>query len=218
MTTIFGKEIECAVCGSKNEFSVIGSTNAMGSPDLDLRPPEMQRSTIDTWIQECSECGYCFEDVSELVSNAAEIITSDKYEMLGTDRSFPKLARQFLKYACLVEGENRLDSAMAHLWAAWVCDDEDRKSAEARVCREMAMLDMSCLLPHPDSEEGVSNAAIHIDMLRRTEKYSEAVNMIEKLLDYQSLNDVVRAVLEFQLDRCSKSDNKCYTVADAYNE
>ena len=43
-TTLGRIDVTCTVCSAKSEQTVIGSTNAFGAPDLDLRPPEMQRS------------------------------------------------------------------------------------------------------------------------------------------------------------------------------
>jgi hypothetical protein len=57
MTTLYREKSRCAVCGIATEYTSIGSTNAFGSPDLDTRPPEMQRSTIFAWVQRCPECG-----------------------------------------------------------------------------------------------------------------------------------------------------------------
>lgn len=37
---------KCAVCGKESEQITLASTNTFGSPDLDLRPPEMKRSTM----------------------------------------------------------------------------------------------------------------------------------------------------------------------------
>ncbi len=44
MTTIYNKKITCCLCNKESEYRGIGSTNAFGSPDLDTRPPQMQRS------------------------------------------------------------------------------------------------------------------------------------------------------------------------------
>ena len=57
MTTQSAEECTCAVCGRVSMQGVIMSTNAFGSPDLDLRPPPMERFTIDHWVQECPHCG-----------------------------------------------------------------------------------------------------------------------------------------------------------------
>jgi len=59
MTTLFPQKETCFVCGNTSEHTVIGSTNAFGSPDLDLRPPEMQRSTITHRVQRCPTRATC---------------------------------------------------------------------------------------------------------------------------------------------------------------
>ena len=46
----------CAVCGAMHEYRILTSTNAFGSPDLDLRPPMMKRGTMHLWVQECPSC------------------------------------------------------------------------------------------------------------------------------------------------------------------
>ena len=65
MTMIYDKTKECVICGAQGEFGWILSTNKFGLPDLDLRPPEMYRSTINLWIQRCHGCGFCAPDISE---------------------------------------------------------------------------------------------------------------------------------------------------------
>ena len=102
------------------------------------------------------------------------------------------------------------------LRTAWVCDDAQGKSAEARSCREMAIREFSSQLPHQDTENGITGAGVHVDMLRRVGNFRESAGLIETLLDYQSLNDVIRAVLEFQRDKCAEEDVECYTIGDAY--
>ncbi|MBU06018.1 MAG: hypothetical protein CL877_08750 [Dehalococcoidales bacterium] len=53
MTTIRDEEQICAMCGAKSTHRGIMSTNAFGSPDLDLRPPEMERSTMGSILRGC---------------------------------------------------------------------------------------------------------------------------------------------------------------------
>ena len=36
----------CAVCGALHEYRILTFTDAIGSPDLDLRPPQMKRGTM----------------------------------------------------------------------------------------------------------------------------------------------------------------------------
>jgi ribosomal protein L37E len=57
MTTYTRKEVTCANCGAQSSHATLGSTNEFGSPDLDLRPPQMMRATMNAWLQECPACG-----------------------------------------------------------------------------------------------------------------------------------------------------------------
>jgi hypothetical protein len=41
----------------------VSTTNEIGSRDLDNRPAEMMRSTIQYWICRCPKCGYCAPDI-----------------------------------------------------------------------------------------------------------------------------------------------------------
>jgi hypothetical protein len=218
MTTIMRQDIKCAVCGSINEYSLLGSTNSFGSPDLDLRPPEMQRSTMSMWIQECPDCGYCCTDISESSPTAGEIISTERYKSLGVDNRYPNLARKFLKFACLIENDDKLASALNRLRAAWVCDDEVDKADEAKYCRSLSILDLSSLLPFEDSERGVTQAATLVDLLRRSGRFEEAVEFAEKFLPYESVNNVIKAIFNFQIQCCGERNEQCFTVADAYSE
>ena len=58
MTTIMEFNQTCAVCGETSLQPVISSTSTWGYPDLDLRPAEMQRSSMFAWLVECPHCGY----------------------------------------------------------------------------------------------------------------------------------------------------------------
>ena len=64
MTTIRDQTIECPVCGREVSIYLLMSTNAMGYADLDLRPPEMQRSTMYQTTTMCY-CGNVFESMSK---------------------------------------------------------------------------------------------------------------------------------------------------------
>jgi len=65
MTTIQKRTFKCTVCGIEERYNIVFSSSTLGSPDLDLRPAEMKRSTMEFWIQECPKCGYVSKTVSE---------------------------------------------------------------------------------------------------------------------------------------------------------
>ena len=65
MTSHFNRRIVCAICGDEAEHALLGSTNAFGPYDLDLRPPPMARHTMQFWVQACPTCGYTAADISK---------------------------------------------------------------------------------------------------------------------------------------------------------
>ena len=80
MTTIDPVDVTCAVCGAVSEHLVLGSTNTMGPPDLDMRPAPMARWTLGEQIQRCPQCGYCASDISEAGETAAEVVRNEAYQ------------------------------------------------------------------------------------------------------------------------------------------
>lgn len=89
MTMIFPKKLRCAVCGRASEHQVLASTNTMGPPDLDLRPEEMQRSTMNVWVQRCPHCGYCARSIEDETEGAAEYLRGEAYAKLSGDAAYP---------------------------------------------------------------------------------------------------------------------------------
>ena len=96
MTTMFKQKVRCSVCGEESEHLAIGSTNAFGSPDLDLRPPEMQRSTMPHWVQECPKCGYVACVISDKCPVSAEFLKSEEYLSCGRISFESRLAKKTL--------------------------------------------------------------------------------------------------------------------------
>ena len=92
MTTMNEVEVTCCVCSTKSIHLSVGSTNTLGYPDLDTRPPEMERSTIYYNIQRCPNCGYCSEDLSTSVGNLETLVKSKIYQEIVFNSSVPDAA------------------------------------------------------------------------------------------------------------------------------
>ncbi|MFO0826101.1 MAG: hypothetical protein U0792_23795 [Gemmataceae bacterium] len=101
MTTYFRKQEKCANCQQTSEHHVLGSTNTMGSADLDLRPAEMQRSTMGAWLQECPHCHYIASEISEKQGELKRV-ASPEYQAILADTRFPQLAQRFLAHSLLM--------------------------------------------------------------------------------------------------------------------
>ena len=99
MTTLYKDKTECPNCNDEVEYTDLMSTNSMGYPDLDLRPPPMQRDTLHTYIKVCHSCGCRFAKIYPKELFRDEIIKSPEYLKILHDKKTPSLAKDFLAYA-----------------------------------------------------------------------------------------------------------------------
>ena len=212
MTTFLNENTRCAMCGQSSEHTSIGSTNSMGSPDLDLRPPPMKRHTMSVWIQECPHCHHIAPNISSIAGSKTDFDSAD-YKAILADEQFPELARRFLAYAYLVTKSSPDTAGRALLHAAWVCDDAYLKEAAA-TCRIEAT---TCFLrdrPLEDSEAGATKALVVIDALRRAGRFEQAESECNVLSSYANAVGLLRNVLEYQRRLIARRDDAAHTVAE----
>ena len=110
MTIIKDIETECSVCGETTEQPVLMSTNSWGYPDLDLRPPEMQRSTMHVWIQECPHCGYSFPKVISNMTGKSP--KCPRCKDTGHVHMRSKCGDDFLPYLSLIRDQGGRDDRL----------------------------------------------------------------------------------------------------------
>lgn len=216
MTTIEQVEKKCAICGEKSFYFVLGSTNSFGSPDLDTRPAEMARSTMEMWIQTCPACGYCNPDISETTRKNAEIVRSDSYQRQLKIRKKTGLARAFLCYSLIQENNgDYLGAAWSNVNAAWACDDA-RSKPGAIECRTKAVTLFKKAKENGQKlgEQVGAGEAILVDLLRRSGKFKLALKTCDDGLK-QKPKKLISDVLRFQKNRITRSDVDRYTIQDA---
>ena len=219
MTIIRSREAQCALCAAKSEFLVLASTNTMGSPDLDTRPPEMARSTMHTWVQRCPHCGYCASHVAERRPKAARAVGRRAYKAQLSDPAYPELANSFLCQALIESaGEDYSAATWVLLHAAWVCDDAGRIE-QAIACRERAAEMLALAEEHGQQvgkPEGASTAIL-VDLLRRSGRFEDARQALAARPEGIADEAVVR-VLEFEASLVDQNDTACHTIAEAFGQ
>ncbi len=212
---IYRRKKNCAVCGKESEYPVIASTNAFGACDLDLRPPEMRRSTMHTWVQECTWCGYVSEDITKLPAgvNDAKVISDTlcTYDYIATEgkRFSSDLAIRFYRHYMLKKQQQSIRGAFNSLvYAAWACDDAKDK-ANAVYCRELALEYLDILIAE---NQGDKNLIVQkADLLRRSGHFDAVVKEYTgKALGSELLDKIIA----FQIEKAKLGDDACYTVAD----
>ena len=215
MTTFLKKNLTCSICGNSSTFDVLTSTNCFGSPDLDLRPAEMERSTINMKIQRCPKCGYCSKDISKSKEGAKHIMNTNRYKAIFEDENYPELARNYLCASIIDEdiGDVKVATWMA-MNAAWACDDAETRG-QASDCRLRA-LELLQVMENKGVGIG-SKAATYIlmaDLMRRAGISQHLDEIIEKAIKSQP-NEVELKVINYESELISRGDTGVHRIVEA---
>ncbi len=211
MSTFYRKSCRCAVCGRENEYEEIGSTNAFGAPDLDLRPPQMQRDTMFLWVHECPDCGYTAASVDDETSVDAEFLNSPEYRSCDGIVLKSSLAVRFYKlYKIKLRDGNRRAAFFAVLHAAWACDDSGDEENAIR-CRTLALRQISELIEE-NTDDRDTLVVLKADLLRRADMLDE---LREEYASVSFEDETLNKIVAFHLSLADLGDTTCYTVQDA---
>ena len=218
MTTFRQVELTCAVCGHTYPHTVLTSTFADGSPDLDTRPPPPARLALPMQVQCCPYCGYCAPNIAEAPVTAREVVARPDYQAQLADARFPYLANMFLCQSLVQEAAGEaVEAGWAAVHAAWACDDAGQAYIAAAVrcrIRAVALFDRAREAGHSFAETPAVEAAILADLLRRSGHFEEAKAAIARgLAHHPGAN--TRPVLLFQHLLCERQDTAAHTVQEA---
>jgi hypothetical protein len=222
MTTVHTIEVQCGICGESSTQVVIGSTNQMGSPDLDTRPPEMARSTIRYGVQRCASCNYCSADLSKCEAGADEIIKSTEYleivhdfEVVLDSRG-KNVSAFYLADSLISEKQNHYAKAFwSALNAAWLCDDEGKAQiAEKCRTRSLDLLDRTTRNSEEISDQKGAAELIALDLMRRTKEFDEARELIVRI-EQAEFEDIILKIARFQGELIRQRDVRAHTISDA---
>lgn len=209
MTMIDEIEIECAMCGETSLQPMILSTNSFGSPDLDLRPPSMQRETMHTWVMECPHCGYVAGKLDEKSEVPHDFIKSERYLTCDGLEFKGKLASRFYRnYLIMRELENAEGCFFNLLHGAWDCDDND-DAENARKLRKLALTYLDELISMEDHKKN-DILVMKADLLRRSGQFKELIDEYGGI----DLEGIHGDIIDFQIQRAKLEDDACYTIED----
>ena len=206
----------CAVCGHESQHTVVTSTTAFGSPDLDLRPPELARRLVALAVQECPACGYCAADITLAPAGTPATVASDEYQQLRHDRSCPQEASWFLCAAFVAERSRQFAvGGREALNAAWVCDDAGAMEAAQR-CRARAveLFERARARGQRFAGRRGDEDLLLVDLLRRAGRAEEAEQLVRAGLARERRR-TANAVLRFQLMLLAEADTQAYPLAMA---
>jgi len=218
MTSYRFVEKLCASCSHKNTVKFLSSTNALGSYDLDLRPPPMERFTMECWIENCIHCGFVWHDLEALDLDfpaLADVMSSPKWSELYPNRS-GKLSIDMERFALLRSAlSTPLNEALAYQYAAWAADDEfDDVASRAYRLKAVAAFQKTLALNGTDHPQSPKISAITSDLLRVSGNFIQCLEFAEYWIKFSN-DQKISKILSYQIRKAENSDSKIYKVADA---
>ena len=213
MTKLHNESETCSVCEHPSDHISIMSTNQMGYPDLDSRPPRMMRSTMAYWVRRCPSCGYCAPHLSESESQTRQIIQPEPYQQQLKHSAYPELANSFLCHSMIAEQMGDYPTAGWHaIYAAWACDDSRAKES-AISCRQRALLIFQMVRAKRNTfaQEVGLEEVIMADLLRRTEQFDQVDIVCQEGLK-QNPREIIREMLDAQLFFAHRQDTGSYSL------
>lgn len=240
MTMHFISTANCVICGEECHNPVLASTNAFGTPDLDLRPPPMQRHTMGTWVQCCRDCGFVAADIEQNPysvdqSTIQALLQRPDYPPMGQPDGTWQLGN-FERQALLEQwAGSRAAEADAWRHAAWCADDGALYALESaadpalylgmaqRFRRETIRATLAMLaVPTADfGDEQQFHARVRlVDALRRVGDFNATAALCDELFAtggeaVLGPAAVIGHILTFQRAKAQAHDIACYRISDA---
>lgn len=166
------KEIVCSVCGTKSLHTVITKIQADGVPDMDLRPPEPHRSSMELWVMECPECGYCNGSLATHSDTERSYFDSREYKTLGGLKTENPIIARFVKKALIcLKNRDYAEAAQSYLYGAWVGDDENNNEISEE-CRTEAL----SIIENSNLKNDDNFFLLRADLLRRNRQFDKVAD------------------------------------------
>lgn len=211
MTVMQNRDMKCGLCGETSSQPVLFSTNSWGYSDLDLRPPAMQRDTMNTWVLECPHCGYVAGRLEDKPNIDKNFLESESYKTCEGNEFKSGMSRIFYKRYMIYRHENDLEGEFYNvLHCAWACDDvEDPLAVDMRK--------LACELLERILETKIDENLniLKVDLLRRSHQFDRLIEEYGNVaLEDKLQNDLIR----FQIEKAYLKDDACYTIKDVIDE
>jgi hypothetical protein len=206
---------KCSACGETETFLEVNKPEGTIVYDLDSRPNEPYRSTIENWIEACPKCNFCAPRIDQEIVGSKGTVESEDYEMQFHSVKYPQLANKFLCYSIIqVHEGNFSEAGWACVHAAWVCDDNEHNgSAELRI-RAAELFEKALLKGQEVISERGGPGVLLIDLFRRAGEFGKAREYCDIGLSKEE-DETVASIIKFESELIEKKDKGVYTVDDA---
>lgn len=210
MTLINEIEMKCSVCAKTSRQPVLLSSNQMGYQDLDTRPSEMYRHTMETWVLECPHCGYVATSLDDDLIISSDYLKSEEYKTCGGIEFQSNLAEKFYKQY-LIENEKFEDihAFFGLMHCAWACDDA-KDWQNSKLARQTAIRTVNKIIK--SKEKDITDLIVmKADLLRRTCEFDQLIKEYE---NFKLEDELLDKIIRFQVEKAHEKDSSCYTLRE----
>ena len=126
MSVLENKLFKCRMCGCSSDQTIVCSTNQIGSPDLDLRPPRMERNMQQFRVQECPFCSYANLSIEMKPPKGVTLdwLRLESYQSCDGIGFVNAKERKYYRYYLICRKQGRLSKLFQALRCTiWMCDD-----------------------------------------------------------------------------------------------
>jgi hypothetical protein len=177
--------------------------------DLDTRPPEMERSTMSYWIQECPHCGYISYSLENVLECEAQFLESSDYRDIPHPKPVSSLAWQFIKKGKISERCALYEEALFdYLHAAWASDD----IGDTYWQTELRLLALKMIESIVQEERTENMMVLRADLLRKTRQFD---TLIKEYSGKSFSEDIIDKIIAFQIAKAHEKSIQTFTVEDA---
>ena len=174
--------------------------------DLDTRPPEMRRSTMKYWVQECPMCGYVSGDLEEKTQIDRDFLSSKGYLDFENQEPLSDLAKRFMQKGRIAEKLGMLrEGFFDYLCGAWASDDEGDEYWQ----KEARLLSLKVFDQISPDERDETLIVVKADLLRRSEQFER---LLSEYSDIHFEDELLNRIIRFQIERAKQKDTATYTV------
>ena len=212
MSVFQNKQMKCNVCGCYSEQTIVCSTNQIGSPDLDLRPPQMERSIQQFQVQECPFCGYSNLSIEMEPPRGVtrDWLQSGSYQSCDGIGFVHAKERKYYRYYLICRKRRRLPKLFRALCGTiWMCDDDDNTATASLLRLQAASLARKLYYRTINPIYRV----IECDLLRRAGKF-DAVKRFGRVFAFKN-RKLLDQIIEFEKREAAECNPGCFTVAEA---
>ncbi|MDE6034703.1 MAG: hypothetical protein K2G36_02175 [Ruminococcus sp.] len=201
------KKIVCSVCGKESEHTVITKIEDNGIQEMDLRPTGEHRQTMDYWVMECPECGYCNGTLETPLDADREYLESDEYKTLDGVITDNVLVSKFVRKALVcMKNKDYAEAVKSYVYSAWVSDDE-RDVTSSLDCRNKAIriMEKKSLLNSEDM------MLLRADLLRRSGQFEK---VIKEYGMKQFINPFIMIASQYEVRLSRERDLSAHSMSD----